>query len=262
MAWRSELTPVTPGPFPSVVPQTLEYRFGWQSVIAGEGSLAFTQPRPGVSRAEFTAQTTGMTRTLWKMETRTVEWADLATLRPIRVRQAEWYRSSTSLAAQEFEPGGVWRAKGKGEPPPSFFDDTPADAPRMQELTHVMPKWVPIPDLFDLQTALLWVRSQPLHDGDTLRLTLFQGNAPYLAAVRVMGRGPITVPAGTFPAIQLELTAQDINKAFALAPQKRFKRAIAWLSDDDDRRLLRIETAIFVGRVWVELMRATPERAR
>ena len=255
--WRKTLAPTHPGRFPMLAPMKIYYRFGWENVAAAKGSLEFSRPRPGVSKVEVEAHTTGMVRSLWRMDTRALEFCDIHTLCPIRVRQAEWYRSGTSLAAQEFTTWDVLRAKGatKGSPAPDFFADTPIDADRMRFLTNVRARRTKIPDLFDLQSGLLFVRSQPLANGDVIRLTVFQGNAPYLATIRVLGREKLSIAAGTFPAIKLELTLQDITKEFTLATQKRFKRATGWFSDDENRLFLRLETAIFVGSVWAEMER-------
>ena len=38
-----------------------------------------------------------------------------------------------------------------------------------------------------------------------------------------------------------------------LEPHRKFRRATAWVSDDNDRLPLRIEAQIFVGTVFAEL---------
>ena len=44
-----------------------------------------------------------------------------------------------------------------------------------------------------------------------------------------------------------------MSKKYELEPYKKLKRAYAWLSDDRDRMLVKIEADIFVGSVWAEL---------
>ena len=252
-------TPTRPGKFPAIRPVKLLYRFGWSGITAARGSVEFSRPRPGISKADMEAHISGVARRLWRMDTRVLEWCDAATLHPVRVRQAEWYRNDTSLAAQEFTRQDVLRAKGGtkgGDPDPAFFADAPADEARLKEITHAKAKRVTISDLFDLQSGLLFVRSQPLANGDVIRLAMLQGKSPYFATIRIVGRERITVPAGTFPAIKLELTLQDITDSFTLAPQKRFKRATGWFSDDENRWFLKLQTAIFIGKVWMEMERA------
>jgi hypothetical protein len=38
-----------------------------------------------------------------------------------------------------------------------------------------------------------------------------------------------------------------------LEPHRKFKRASAWLSDDRDRLILKVQADIAVGSVWTEL---------
>lgn len=255
--WRTCLTPTRPGHFPMIRPLKAYYRFGWSGITAARGTLEFARPRPGITKAEVEAHTIGAARALWRMDARAIAWGEIAGFRPVRVRQAEWYRGGTSLAAQEFNPQEVLRGKGAtpGDPSPDFFTNAPADAERLRELTHVRAKPIKIPGLLDLQTAVLFVRSQPLAQGDVIRLALVQGNAPYLATLRVLGREQITVAGGTFSAIKVDLTLQDITNKLTLASQKRFKHAYGWFSDDGDRLLVKLETAIFIGSVWAELER-------
>ena len=52
---------------------------------------------------------------------------------------------------------------------------------------------------------------------------------------------------------KLELKLRRITKKLELEPHAKFKRATAWLSDDRDRLLLKIQAEVSVGSVWTEL---------
>jgi hypothetical protein len=69
----------------------------------------------------------------------------------------------------------------------------------------------------------------------------------------VTGRDHARALGKTLPSVKLDLRLWEINKDQTLANVERYKRASIWLSDDADRLLLRIESEIFVGRVWAEL---------
>jgi uncharacterized protein DUF3108 len=75
----------------------------------------------------------------------------------------------------------------------------------------------------------------------------------YLATLTVVGREKISVRAGTYNAIKLDLQLKRIGKHLELEPHKKFRRATIWVSDDAERVLLRIEAQIFVGTVFAEL---------
>jgi hypothetical protein len=49
--------------------------------------------------------------------------------------------------------------------------------------------------------------------------------------------------------LQLSRIGKDLN----LEPHRKFRRATLWISDDNDRILLRIEAQVFVGTVFAEL---------
>ncbi len=104
-----------------------------------------------------------------------------------------------------------------------------------------------------MHSTLLYVRSQPLREGDVYRVVVYPATSPYLATLTVTGREPITIAAGTYQAIKLDLQLNKIGKKRELGPHKKFRRASIWVSDDSDRLLLRIEASIFVGKVFVEL---------
>ena len=107
--------------------------------------------------------------------------------------------------------------------------------------------------LFDLQSALLYLRSQPLQERSVQRIVVYPATSAYLATATVLGRERITVPSGTYNAIKFDLQLSKIGKQGQLEAHRKFRRATAWLSDDPDRLLLRIEAQIFVGSVFAEL---------
>ena len=63
----------------------------------------------------------------------------------------------------------------------------------------------------------------------------------------------ITVPAGSYEAMKLDLQLNKIGGKHELQPHKKFRRATIWLSDDADRLVLRVEAQVFIGTVFTEL---------
>ena len=106
------------------------------------------------------------------------------------------------------------------------------------------------PHLFDLQSALLYLRSQPLQERSVQRIVVYPQTSAYLATATVLGRERITVPSGTYNAIKFDLQLNKIGKQNELEPHRKFRRATAWISDDSDRLLLRLEAQIFIGSVF------------
>ena len=107
--------------------------------------------------------------------------------------------------------------------------------------------------VFDMTTAVLWVRSQPLADGETESLVVWASNAPYLAKVTVVGRDTIKIEGKSRNAIKLGLRLFRIDKKMQLKEHKLFKGGRGWLSDDEKRIPLRVEADMFIGYVFAEL---------
>jgi len=97
------------------------------------------------------------------------------------------------------------------------------------------------------------LRSQPLNDRSVERVVVYPASSAYLASVTVLGREKISVRAGTYNAIKLDLKLKRIGKHLELETHKKFRRASIWVSDDAERLLLRIEAQIFVGTVFADL---------
>ena len=75
------------------------------------------------------------------------------------------------------------------------------------------------------------------------------------------GREKISVRAGSYNAIKVDLQLNKIGKNLELEPHRKFRRATIWLSDDTDRIILRIEAQVFVGTVFAELQSVRFENA-
>jgi hypothetical protein len=69
----------------------------------------------------------------------------------------------------------------------------------------------------------------------------------------VAGREKMTAAGREWPAIRCDIKLRSIEKDLTLSPHDKFKRATAWLSDDEDRLLLRIEADVFIGAISAEL---------
>src|SRR4029450_4527847 len=108
-------------------------------------------------------------------------------------------------------------------------------------------------NLYDLQSVFLYLRSQPLRDHSVYRVVVYPANSAYVATITVLGREHLRVRSGNYNAIKMDLKLQRVNKKNELEPHRKFKRATIWLSDDNDRVILRIESQILLGRVTAEV---------
>ena len=234
--WREEIWK-KPGHFATLRPAVLHYAFGWGGITAAEAEATSTLSRDGRNVLDFSAKTTGVVRTMWKMDAQAVSSCDPVTFRPVKLTQTETYKKKVVTTVVDFLADGPVQRQTQ-EPPESV--------PRAVRRFH-------FPEVHDLNSAVLFIRSQALAQGDAVKLCVFPGGAPYLATATVTGRERVKVAGREWAAIRCDLQLNRIEEDFTLMPHKKFKKATAWISDDSDRLLLKISADVQVGSVWAEM---------
>ena len=234
--WETTVTTLPRGDFPNARPLVATYNFGWNDLVAATGEIKFDQ-RGGHLQLLGDGQTIGIVRTLWKFDVHHRAVADATTLRPVQMHQVDETRKKTVITDLVFKPDGVERSRRDS-------NSNKTAAPKKFSFAG---------GVFDMHSALLYLRSQTLHDGDVYRLVVYPATSPYLATLTVAGHSSINIAAGAYRAIKFDVQLNKIGKKGELEPHKKFRRASVWISDDSDRMLLRIEASIFVGTVFAEL---------
>ena len=235
-SWESTLTKDPPGNFPELRPVRTTYHFGWSGFTAGVGDMHFTKTDDKRFQLEATGRTTGLVRAWWRLDASYRGFANAETLRPIESKQTEVYRKKKLITDLTFSNSGVTRARTEG---------ASAEATKAKPFNF--------PGLFDLHSALLYLRSQPLNDHGVYRIVVYPATSAYLTTITVLGRERVSVRAGTYNAIKVDLQLKRLGKNLELEPHRKFRRATVWISDDPNRIPLRIEAQIFVGTVFAEL---------
>ena len=235
--WESTVSKDPPGGFPELQPLRATYRFGWSGFTAATGDVRFKKLASDKFQLEGTGRTIGLVRWLWKLDVNYRATANAQTLRPIETRQTERYHAKTIGTQLNFTDSGVTSIRTE--------DHGGAISTKIRKFGF--------PNLFDLHSALLYLRSQSLKDRSVHRVVVYPGTNAYLATITVLGREKISVRAGTYNAVKLDLQLSRIGKDLDLEPHRKFRRATIWVSDDANRILLLIEAQIFVGTVFAEL---------
>lgn len=235
--WESTVSPFAPGSFPELRSLRAKYNLGWNGVTAGHADIRFGKTAAGRPELEATGGTTGFARTLWTFDVKHVGTSDAQTLRPIEVQEIERGRKKEMTTKVSFTSDRVTSVREE----------------RRESNAKSKTRTFEFPNVFSVNSALLYLRTQPLQDDAVQRIVVYPATSAYLCTIKVRGRERITVPTGTYDAIKVDVQLGKIGKKRELLPHKRFRRATVWLSDDPDRLILRIETQVFVGTVYAEL---------
>ena len=234
--WRDEIWK-KPGTFATLRPAVMHYAFGWSGITAAEAEATTAMSPEGRCMLDFSAKTTGVVRTMWKMDARAVSSCEPATFRPVKLTQTETYKKKVVTTVVDFLADGPVQHRTQEPPEPG--------PPAVRSFRF--------PDVHDLNSAVLFIRSQALAQGDSVKLCVFPGGAPYLATATVTGRERMKVAGREWGAIKCDLQLSRIEDNFALSQHKKFRKATAWISDDSDRLLLKISADVQVGSVWAEM---------
>ncbi len=237
-AWESTVTKDPPGNFPAPRPVRTNYHFGWSGITAGTGDIYFSKIDKRF-QLEAAGKTIGFVRALWKLDASYRGLADAETLRPIESKQTETYRKKKLITDLAFTNSGVNRTRTEN-PSAGKTSTVPFN----------------FPGVLDLHSALLYLRSQPLGDHSVYRIVVYPATSAYLATVTILERERVSVRAGSYNAIKIDIDLKRVGKKMELEPHRKFRHATIWISDDENRIPLRIEAQIFVGTVFAELQSA------
>lgn len=224
-----------PGKFPSAPNVHLTYRFGWSGITAAEADVRLVNQNETV-KTTTSGGTTGFARTLFKCDLDHECVSRRNSLLPIHIVQDEKYANLTVHTTIDFNSSSVT----------SLREVTPSKDPPKPKTLEFYP-------VYSLETALLWLRSQPLYDGEREVMVVYANNAAYLGTIKVVGRERIHIGQTDRNAIKVEFTFKTIDQHLQLKTYRRFKSGRGWLSDDEYRLPLRVEADIFIGYVFAEL---------
>ncbi len=237
--WQESLTPDQPGPFPEVAPFVATFKIGWSEIEAARAHAAITYEGSQVALAAG-GGTDGLARSLYQLDAVFLGTVDRPTLHTLRSDQVESY-SSRSLTTVVTGSNGTLQTLSIPLPP-----------------GQKPPKWkdVKVQPVRDFFAGMLFIRSQPLAPGETVRLLMFPGGSPFLVEIESAGPRSIELADGPRDALRLDLKIQRVNtkKGNALEPHSKFRSGKIWLSNDADRIPLRAEVDIFIGYVFAEIV--------
>src|SRR5438876_6859720 len=186
--WQSTVSKEPPGDFPELRPLRATYRFGWSGLTAATGEVHFTKTSGDKFQFDGTGRTIGFVRALWKLDVNHRAVANAETLHPIETQQTENYRSKKIVTNLTFTAAEVTRTRTEGE----------------GAAAKTTTRQFSLPNLLDLHSAALYLRSQPLNDRSVYRIVVYPATNAYLATLSVVGREKISVRAATYNAINLD----------------------------------------------------------
>lgn len=238
-AWDATLTPAAKIPFPQIAPFDAEYRFGWEGLRAGGAKVHVMARDAGRRKVIAHGGPDIWIRKLWNYDATYVGESGGNGEIP------SWFHMDEAVSKGEFRSDAFFREGGLSASHRFLWENKPWEV-------------IDLPGVRDLFSAMLFIRSQPLKNGDRIRVAVFPDRNPYLVDLTVAGRDTLTVMGKKIRAIRFTLSIQSIEThgehKGRLAPHRKFHSGRIWMSDDDKRLPLRAEVDLFIGRVFAEMI--------
>jgi Protein of unknown function (DUF3108) len=214
------------------------YRVRWLGLPAGNADVtvgAESPDRPG----SLPVVTNGRSDlAVYPMRNKIVSWWDPASGRS---RGLEMYSDENRKRRRlkiEFD-----RSAGKAQ----VFRQNEGESPKESQVE------VP-PGASDVASAVFFLRTARLADGDTISLPIFTGGKLFRGLAEVEGRGPLETPRGERQAIRVRLRTEFSGNLSA-------REVRMWFSDDAAHVPMRMEADFALGPVVVEWTDYKPGRA-
>ena len=106
--------------------------------------------------------------------------------------------------------------------------------------------------------AVFLARSLKWKVGDSKQFDVFNGKSRYIISLTAIERKSIYYQGEQRPVIVITPQVRNLTTT---KPRSKLRQAFIYVSDDESRDVLRIESSVFIGRVITELDSFTPESA-
>ena len=235
----------SPGPMPYHPGQQLIYQASWIGIPAAGGKVVLNPnyDDPKLLSAEIWISTNRLTDKLYRMRDYLREDFTANSLKPaeINIRQNEGRRHDTFKVTFDQRDHVVTLVKHgpRGQQTRKFLSYNPSG---------------PV-------SGALMALSQPLAAGDSLSFDSFSGTTRYVFELKVVRRERIGTPLGEFDAFRIVPSVTYLSDGKI---NDEVHDTTLWVSADARRLPLRIESAVFIGSVRIDLVKvidAAPTQA-
>jgi Protein of unknown function (DUF3108) len=226
-----------PGVEPFSDGQTLIYKASWEGIPAGEAriSMMHSRPHPGRWTGEMWITSSALVDKLYRMRDYFREDFAYASWEPVEINifQHEKRRKDHWVATFDRARQLVTAVKTNRTGRTSIRRFSGGDP------------WGPF-------SGAMMALSQPLTPGRSYTFDIFSGGNRYVFTFRVQDREQITTSLGVFNALRIEPAVVWLSDG---SFRSQAHATTVWVTDDARHLPLRVESAVFIGSVIVDLIK-------
>ena len=239
------LEPLSPARRPFAPGEELLYEFAWNGLPCGQCRLALSESVADGARElvlHYEGSTSEAIRRIWVYRVEGDTHLDPQTLLP-----------AFSVVTSH---------KGKKSKTVTTTFDRSAGVAEVVKLRPYKDrrsvKQVPFKMGLDLPAAVMLMRALDLPMGKTTAVEIISSDKLHAAELRPIRRETVQVKAGTFEALVVEMGVRVVegSREERAREESEYRRIRLWISDDDARLPLKMESELAVGSISAELVSA------
>ncbi len=218
---------------------TYRYAVSWQGIPVVKAKVVVSRSGIATLKVDAFAQTVSGIRWLYSLKHQTTSIFHESSLRPVNlvVDQTENKRSRRR-EVNFLEDGSVstalWK-NGKKEGENTFL---------------------PKNEMFDPISAAFLARTLPIEVGKQFSFDVYNGKHRYLITFTVEDREFLDVHGVSQKAFRVSPAVKKLTDSEG---EKKLQHARLWISDDDNRDVLRLESKVWIGKITAQLIDFTPD---
>lgn len=243
--WTKQLTSSKAGSHPAIESSKLEYSLSWKGIVqAGYFDLEFAPKKiskPGHLVIKSTAYSQGVAKKLFPYNHSYWSEVKLGSLESHYFQATEIDSKEKIVTTNHYSSTDV------------DLNEVTTNLETSKKTT--LTKTFGEPNVRDLLSAILFVRSQKLDVGETHNMLILPFKSPYLLKVKVEAKEKHEGKN----AIRLSFAMQKIQfDTHELVAYKKLKKPVTlWLTDDNDRIPLEVRASVYIGDVRAVLSKHT-----
>ncbi len=233
-SWVNKIQPLNAGAYTKMPATKFLYKLSWNGTI-GAGNITFDFNKkdkryPGYHISQAYGRSTGAAYALFPYNFSMTSFTPQGNYKTALFVADEADKKAKTNTKNEFKANGVTHNSTKNY--------------KKKQQPRVRKHLYKLPNSHDPLSAVQYIRSQTLSNGQRLHLSLHPFNTPIYAQVTVLGR---EVHMGK-RCIKLDVKLDKVDYAtMNLRGYKKLQSATLWISDDANRHMLEMRCKVKVG---------------
>lgn len=245
--WLKDVTRLPPGGHADLRPVKLDYTLSWNNRFnAGKVQIAIMRDGESTSKlvGNASGKSTGFARLVWPYDFKARSIVEENSLRPLTFQLSEKERNAVNSYDIIF---GSREQNFKTVSKKNNEKEVRRDRKFEFDYGH------------DVLSSTFYLRSLELKNGQKVSMVVTPFNKPYLANFIVVGREVHKMKnargkATKYSAIKLDADVGKINGDLSIKNYEKVKKTSLWVSDDQYRIPLELQTYISVGYISARLV--------